>query len=370
MKFRIPAIAILCLIFSSGAFAWNCSDPLASRVDVGTTKPSGAPGNGDGQYFLGTGSEGVKGDYYVCQVPKTPITTPTQQNQNQSQTSNNTNTNTSKSSSTSTSSSKSDSNSSSKSAVTNSGNSSATGGNASASNNSSGNVSTYSSNEVYNEARQNPGAFAPTAAFTTSPCSKGFSGGGSTPSISATLGIVLTDKGCDSRQTALNFYAIGNPTAAARVLCSTSASKRAHLSLSDCLLLLPPVVIAPPAPVVSQPAPTPTIVIIPAPQAAAEVHTEIVKQTAKLIEVGECKFVLAHSTGKGCSTTLQTLSPTCIALLDRAISKAGPDDKIVLTGPTYIARAARYVKSKLGTNSVIFNVQQQDSMAVQVYSVN
>lgn len=55
---------------AANAFAWNCTDPLAARIDVGTTKPSGTPGDGDGQYFLGTGSEGTKGHYYVCEVPK------------------------------------------------------------------------------------------------------------------------------------------------------------------------------------------------------------------------------------------------------------------------------------------------------------
>jgi hypothetical protein len=60
------------LLSGNAAFAWNCSDPLASRVDVGTTQPSGSSGNGDGQWFKGTGSEGTTGHYYVCQVPKPP----------------------------------------------------------------------------------------------------------------------------------------------------------------------------------------------------------------------------------------------------------------------------------------------------------
>src|SRR5208283_5455647 len=62
------------LLTCASALACNCSDPLASRVDVGTPNPGGSAGNGDGQWFLGTGSEGTLGHYYVCQKPSTPPT--------------------------------------------------------------------------------------------------------------------------------------------------------------------------------------------------------------------------------------------------------------------------------------------------------
>src|SRR5208282_307679 len=67
---RLGLLVSLVLLSCGSALAWNCSDPLASRVDVGPVNPGGSAGDGDGQWFLGTGSEGVKGDYYVCQVPK------------------------------------------------------------------------------------------------------------------------------------------------------------------------------------------------------------------------------------------------------------------------------------------------------------
>jgi hypothetical protein len=70
-----PALlALLAVLFlASPAHAWNCSDPLAARVPVpaGTT---GSYGDGDGQLFLGTGTEGVKGQLaghtMRCQMEK------------------------------------------------------------------------------------------------------------------------------------------------------------------------------------------------------------------------------------------------------------------------------------------------------------
>ena len=89
MNFKRNFLVVLAaLLLSASAFAWNCSDPLASRVDVGPVNPGGSSGDGDGQWFLGTGSEGIKGDYYVCQVPKKSNPTPP------STTNTNTNTNT------------------------------------------------------------------------------------------------------------------------------------------------------------------------------------------------------------------------------------------------------------------------------------
>ncbi len=72
MNFKRSCFTFVVMILMScaSALAWNCSDPLASRVAVGTSQPSGSAGDGDGQWFLGTGSEGTKGVYYVCEVPK------------------------------------------------------------------------------------------------------------------------------------------------------------------------------------------------------------------------------------------------------------------------------------------------------------
>ena len=293
IKFAVLVGALM--LSASSAFAWNCSDPYASRVPV-PSNTTGTYGSGDGQLFLGTGSEGVKGQLYQCQKPTNPPSpsagnTSQNQNQSQNQSQNNSQNSTQNTSnqnvSSSGSSSKSNSNASSKSnsnAASQSNNSnsnintlspvlessnSATGGTAnsssSATNNSSGNTSTYESNSTYTEVRQNPGAFAPTA-FSTSPCTKGVSAGGSTPTVAGTFGIALTDKGCDSRQTAAVFYAIGNPTAAAQILCSTDASKRAKLTLAQCLTIVTPVQVAPP---VAAPAPKPEVIVIPAPTPVA-----------------------------------------------------------------------------------------------------
>lgn len=72
MKLRTLFFAVIfTLLYSSAAFAWNCSDPLASRVDIGKTQPSGSAGDGDGQWYKGSDAANPN-DYYVCQVPKPP----------------------------------------------------------------------------------------------------------------------------------------------------------------------------------------------------------------------------------------------------------------------------------------------------------
>jgi hypothetical protein len=91
-------------------------------------------------------------------------------------------------------------------------------------------------------------AYAPDN-LNTSPCVKGFSGGGSGPMGALSLGFSKTDKGCDSRQTAVIFHSLGNDHAAALVLCSTDAAKRAHLTLADCEAMLPPAPVAVQGPV-------------------------------------------------------------------------------------------------------------------------
>ena len=82
MKKVIGLVFALALL-SMPAFGWNCSDPSAERVDVGSTLPAGATaGDGDGQYYKGTDAANPN-DYYVCEVVKpTPVTTPTGGNSN------------------------------------------------------------------------------------------------------------------------------------------------------------------------------------------------------------------------------------------------------------------------------------------------
>jgi hypothetical protein len=397
-------LALVFLAFASPAFAWNCSDPLASRVPV-VSGTSGSFGNGDGQLFLGTGSEGTKGQLYQCQVPKPPVTPPTPPTVNQSQ--NQTQNSSANSNATSNSSANSKSTSSvtggnstststggsatatggssvvknsGNSILTNSGNSSntnnttangGTGGSASSSNNSAGNVTSFVDNQV----RQTPMAYAPDAAFTTSPCVKGFSGGVSLPGGAGSLGVSKTDKGCDSRQTAVVFYALGNKTAAARILCSSDAARRAKLTLDDCLaIVVPPV----PQIVVPQPpaAPQPQVIVVPAPQPvlapiaaqpspdcnqpkAVPVHyTRVCKASTKIATIGFCKL---HNS---------IPDPGCYVILDEAVGAIGVNNnaRIVLTGPVESGRVVLYLKQhKISLNQITLKLadDQNGTLTVQ-----
>ena len=298
------------LVFTSTASAWDCpSGQIRQQAPAGT--PTTTP------YY-----DVVEGIAFIC-VPSSP-TSPTSsgtqnqsqtQNQNSSQNQSQTNSQNSTQNTSNQNVSSSGSISKSNSSVNNSGNSSnsnsnvntlaptltASGGTSNSSvnstnsvsggnatNNSSGNTTSYS--ESYNEVRQNPGAYAPLA-FSTSPCTKGYSGGASTPTVAATLGIAMTDKGCDSRQTAAVFYAIGNPAAAAQILCSTSASKRAKLTLTQCLSIVAPVQVSV-APPINVPAPAPQIVIVPVPTPVAAVvpptPVSVPAEKFTLLSIGEC----------------------------------------------------------------------------------
>lgn len=418
-------LALVFLAFASPAFAWNCSDPLASRVPV-LSGTSGSFGNGDGQLFLGTGSEGTKGQLYQCQVPKPPVTPPippvtpppttVTQGQQQSQGQSQTNSSNSSSSANSNSTAISKVNSSNTSTATNGpttalgGSSTATGGSAavknsgnstlsnsgnstnslattntntstggaggaggtsSAANNSSGNSTSFVDNQV----RQTPMAYAPDAAFTTSPCVKGFSGGVSLPGGAGSLGVSKTDKGCDSRQTAVVFYALGNKTAAARILCSSDAARRAKLTLDDCLaIIVPPV----PQIVVPQPpaAPQPQVIVVPAPQPvlapiaaqpspdcnqpkAVPVHyTRVCKASTKIAIIGFCKL---HNS---------IPDPGCYVILDEAVGAIGVNNnaRIVLTGPVESGRVVLYLKQhKISLNQITLKLadDQNGTLTVQ-----
>ena len=260
---KLLYLAAFLLLIPPSAKAWNCPSGQ-HRVQA----PAGTPTNTP--YY-----DVVEGIAFICESDTPPTTTPSSQTQSQNQSQNQT----ASSNSSSNSSSKSQSNSTSASGVNNSGNSSntntntATGGaggtaNASSSNNAtgSGNSTTISSNEQVNVPRQTPMAYSPDV-LSTSPCTKGFSGGAAFPMGAGSLGVSKVDKGCDSRQTAVIFHGLGNDQAAAKILCSTDAAKRAKLTLNECLAIIRPsvpVIVAPapaPAPV---PAP-PIIVTMPAP---------------------------------------------------------------------------------------------------------
>jgi hypothetical protein len=367
---KLAVFAVFLVAFTPSVVrGWSCpSGQIRQQAPAGT--PTTAP------YY-----DVVEGIAFICvpvnPPPSTSTTSPTQsQQQNQTQSSNST------SNSNSTANSASNSSSTSKatggsanstasggsatatggssgvknagnSALTNSGNSSNTNSN-SASNNSTGNTSTYDSNSTsnYTEVRQNPGAFAPIAAFTTSPCSKGYSAGGSSPTIAATLGIVTTDKGCDSRQTALNFYAIGNPAAAAQVLCSTDAAKRAHLTLKECLALLPPVVVAPPA-IPLAPA-APQVIVVPVPAAVPPPAVPVVN-LHQVTRLGTCPAPQANCVNR---------------LLDQAILSLQSNDTavIVLSGPVVsVPRTFAYLHSRgISPLRVVPHVNDIDTVSIAV----
>jgi hypothetical protein len=77
-----------------------------------------------------------------------------------------------------------------------------------------------------------------------------------------------TDKGCDSRATAQQFaLLLGNRLAAAKILCTTKAAKRAHLTMEDCLAIPAPVPFtSTTVPIVSTPAPQPIQVTVNVPE--------------------------------------------------------------------------------------------------------
>jgi hypothetical protein len=207
--------------------------------------------------------------------------------------------------------------------------------------------------------RQNPGAYAPVAAFTTSPCSKGFSAGGSTPNVAATLGIVLTDKGCDSRQTAVIFHAIGNDYAAGKTLCSTDAAKRAHLTLEDCerLVATPVVISAPPAPIAPPQVIVPvTVIPVPAPAPSAVPVVEERKPTLTLHTVGSCTLF----NGKP--------NNVCYRLLDDAVRalEVNPNARILLTGPVESGTLVPYLQKRVSRSRIEIRLADEQNWTLNI----
>lgn len=203
------------------AFAWACTDPDAVRTDVGTTQPSGNPGDGNGQWFLGTGTEGIKGHYYVCKCPpkktrpaQPPVNISVNANQNQQQQQ------TQQQEQTATG-----------------GNATATGGNAQAkaSDNGNGNgngSNNYSSDSVY-EAAKNPvsTAFAPTQVTTTN-CFKGYGAGVQTMPLGMSLGGGKIDSNCRALQTMIHSP---NRVTFCKIFIRLQDAKAAGVTFEDCM---------------------------------------------------------------------------------------------------------------------------------------
>ena len=198
-------------------------------------------------------------------------------------------------------------------------------------------------------------AYAPDAAFTTSPCVKGFSGGASFPGGAGTLGFSKTDKGCDTRQTAVVFHAIGNDEAAALLLCSTDAAKRAHLTLAQCMAIVPPVPpVVVPAPI---PAP-PQIIVVPVPaQAPVPVVEEHSKSSLILHNVGTCRLPNGRPTN------------ACYRMLDDAVLvlETYPNSRIVLTGPLQSDIVVSYLRKRVSQSRIELKLadEQNTTMLIQ-----
>jgi hypothetical protein len=215
-------------------------------------------------------------------------------------------------------------------------------------------------------------AYAPDAAFTTSPCVKGFSGGVSLPGGAGSFGASKTDKGCDSRQTAVVFHGLGNDLAAAKILCSTDAAKRAQLTLADCQSIM-----APPQPQIvvreapqALPTPVPQIIIMPAPlpvpvavasdckkPAPSAHYTRVCKESVKVATVGFCKL------------NGGLLNSGCYVVLDEAVGLVGTNNnaRIVLTGPVESGRVILYLKQhKISLNRVTIRLADDQSGTLTV----
>jgi hypothetical protein len=86
----------------------------------------------------------------------------------------------------------------------------------------------------YNDVHQTPATFVPPQ-FSTAPCQQAGGVGGAGGLFSFGVSGSRTNRECEKRATAQDFAAIGNPEAAAKILCKTKASKAAGLTMNDCL---------------------------------------------------------------------------------------------------------------------------------------
>jgi hypothetical protein len=378
MNFKRFSLAfVVTILLSASAFAWNCSDPLASRVPVGTTQPSGTAGDGDGQWFLGTGSEGTKGVYYVCEVPKKPKSGGGKSGASSTSTSTSGASSTSGATATGGTSSATggsvsgSGNStvgpiSTTSGVKNSGNSSNTnnntanggaggaggaGGNAnqnqtqqqsntsSNANNSSANgngagAGANSNNTTNNvAASQIPvaTAFAPTTIPTVS-CFKGFGAGVQTMPVGASFGGGKIDPNCRALQTALH---APNRLTYCKLFIQLQDSKKAGITMDDCMGQdAKEEVPASPAPPAPQPINiyTSPVAETPAPIAPPEYKTEITVLPDQLM--WSCTFANALSCKGATGPSVISVSSICKSMLLQAKKGllANPNSILIVTG--------------------------------------
>ena len=254
-------ISLLCctlFILSCSALAWNCSDPLAARVDVGPVNPGGTAGDGDGQYYKGTDAANPN-DFYVCEVPKA---TPSANTANSASNSSANSASNSSSNSSATANQKQKQQQT-QSQVATGGNASsistAAGGNAIATGN--GNNSNDSTTNIAAPRIPVATAVAPPI-LPTVPCFKGYGGGIQTMAVGGSFGGGKVDKECEARELARSFSG-PQTTASCKILLNTKQAKDAGVTMEDCMRPVPPqVVAAVPSQAIAAP---PVVIVVPAP---------------------------------------------------------------------------------------------------------
>lgn len=288
------------MLASPNANAWGCADG-ESRINVGTSKPAGTSGDGPDQWFLGTGSEGIKGDYYVCPNPNPPAK-PTTTHQGQTQTQGQQQTaNGGNSSSKSNSSSNATGGS-----VNNSGNSSnrntntnvANGGqggsaSAAANNNATGSGNTTEvGGSTYTTRVEAAAATADAFANSVYDCTKGVGAGAQTIAAGATFSFGHADGTCQDLKIAESLYRTGSDAGYCTALSHDKQAKKLGITFEICMTRRAPKVVVIQAPPVAVAAPVPTINVFipPAPTPIASVP--VVRHNPG-IPVGQC-VVLTH----------------------------------------------------------------------------
>jgi hypothetical protein len=377
MKTSLVLAFCAVLLLASPARAWNCSDPLAARVPV-PTGTTGSFGDGDGQLFMGTGTEGVKGQLYECKVPTTtpnpPKTkgAPIYQNQSQTTSVNDTQNTSNQNSSSSGSSSKSSSNASSTNNNLTSNNNSLTASpisNATASGGASSSTSTYDSETNVAASRIPVQTAVGLAPPPTVPCAIGFGVGAQTMAFGISGSGAKIDKNCAGLETARSFAAAGSRIAYCKVMVNQKFAKAAGVTMADCMTL--PVVsqIIPVAPVVAAPAPMtpqpqPVIIQVPVPQPVAAVQS-----TGSLQDLGSFKVTRSYSTNL-CPTVQTILGPGGVQILNKAITLSDGGE-VILIGNVYTTAVATNYLRKHGVNKVVIRAadEQDSSVAVQIWSV-
>jgi hypothetical protein len=169
------------------------------------------------------------------------------------------------------------------------------------------------------------------------------------------------DKGCDDRETARSFALLGNREAAAIILCNTPASKRAHLTLEQCMNvtvrvqqpILPPIVLPQPAPIINVP-----VTVVPV-EVPTPVTLPVQTSEATSKEFGSCRLVHMNA---------------CLRLVDDAMLylQSHPEASLVLRGPQEGSKILVYTRSRHLASSRIrmeFSDEQNDTLTVSVFSV-